>query len=221
MNVVNAIRKRRSIRSFQRKSIPKKLLLKILERARWAPSWGNTQPWKLYVLTGEKLARFREENRQRLVEGAFPSPEITMPSKWPEELKRRYSELGRRLLSSISIKRDDKEGRNRYYAEMFSLFEAPCLIVMCIDRSLIHEYALLDVGLMSQTIALLAHEKGLGSCIMAAAVSYPELIRKYMPIPEGEIIAIGMVLGFPERRSPVNRFERQRAPLEEILVWAE
>jgi nitroreductase len=221
MNVVNAIQKRRSIRSFQKKSIPKKLLLKILERARWAPSWGNTQPWKLYVLTGEKLARFREENRQRLVEGSFPSPEITMPSKWPQALKGRYSELGRRLLSSISIERDDKEGRNRYYAEMFSLFDAPCLIVMCVDRSLIREYALLDVGLMSQTIALLANEEGLGSCIMAAAVSYPELIRKYMPIPKGEIIAIGMVLGFPERRAPVNSFERRRAPLEEVLVWVE
>ena len=57
MELAAAIKGRRSIRKFKSQDVPKSVITEILEEARWSPSWGNTQPWDLYVLTGKTLAK--------------------------------------------------------------------------------------------------------------------------------------------------------------------
>ena len=54
MEISQAIQQRRSIRKFKEEIIPEELLLKILEAATLAPSGKNKQPWKFYVVQGEK-----------------------------------------------------------------------------------------------------------------------------------------------------------------------
>lgn len=63
MNVYEAIKIRRSVRSYQDKAIPKEVLNRILEAARLAPSGGNRQPWKFVVVTDSKM-------RKKLAEAA-------------------------------------------------------------------------------------------------------------------------------------------------------
>jgi len=60
MELVNAIKGRRSIRKFQSQDVPKSVIREILDTARWSPSWGNTQPWFLHVLTGQTLKNSRK-----------------------------------------------------------------------------------------------------------------------------------------------------------------
>ena len=55
MNILELIKKRRSIRKFKKKEISSKVIEEILEAARWAPSGLNNQPWKFKVL--EKQAK--------------------------------------------------------------------------------------------------------------------------------------------------------------------
>lgn len=50
MKVLDAIKKRRSIRKFKDKEIEESKLRKILNAARWAPSSGNNQPWKFILI---------------------------------------------------------------------------------------------------------------------------------------------------------------------------
>jgi nitroreductase len=57
LNVKNAIRKRRSIRRYQRKPLPEKELMDILEAARLAPSGSNRQPWQMIVVRDEERKR--------------------------------------------------------------------------------------------------------------------------------------------------------------------
>lgn len=219
METRKAIRQRRSIRFFKSDEIPENIIREILEEARWTPSWGNTQPWEFYVVTGETLKKFKKTNRQHCIDGISHSPEIEMPAVFPEAHKKRYTTVGKSVLSSLGIAREDKKARDRYYADMFNLFNAPCLIVICIDNTLCIEYAMIDVGLISQTICLLAHERGLGTCMLAAAVRYPKLLRELLPIPDNKIIVIGSALGYPDWDSPVNQFERERAALDELVIW--
>ncbi len=54
MEVSQAIRERRSIRKFKDDPVPRDLLNKILEAATLAPSGKNKQPWKFYVIQGDK-----------------------------------------------------------------------------------------------------------------------------------------------------------------------
>ena len=221
MELEAAVRGRRSIRKFISKAVPGAAIDEILDAARWSPSWGNTQPWEFYVLTGEPLSAFKRAHERVLTEGLGFAPDIPMPESWPAALKARYGELGKSLLDMMGIDRADKDARQKLYARMATLFDAPCLIVACIPKEALVEYAMLDVGLAVQTICLLAHGKGLGTCIMAAAVRYPDLLRKIASIPDDRRIVAAIALGVPDPDYPLNRFERKRAELREIVHWVD
>ncbi|MCF8145553.1 MAG: nitroreductase [Deltaproteobacteria bacterium] len=219
MDIETAVRQRRSIRMFKPEPVAKEVIRQILEDARWSPSWGNSQPWELYVVTGEALERFKKANRDKCLDGEPHMSEITMPEVWPEIMKKRYVDVGKSVLTALSIAREDAAARNQYYGEMFNLFGAPCMILVCLGKSLKIEYAMLDVGLMMQTFCLLAHAKGLGTCMLAASVRYPHLLREILSISEDRVVVIGTAMGYPDWDSPVNNFERKRAGLEEFVTW--
>jgi len=219
MELKEAIKGRRSIRKFKPEEVPRSLMEEILEEARWSPSWGNTQPWELYVITGPPLAELKRLNKEKSLSGGLPVPDVPMPEKWPEAMKGRYGELGRVVLDTLGIPRGDKEARNRYYLGMSGLFDAPCLLVACIPRDLQVEYAMLDIGLIVQSVCLLAYDRGLGSCIMAAAVVHPDLLRSIAGIPDDRRIVVGVALGYPDDSYPLNHFERPRVKRENFTRW--
>jgi len=219
VDVFQTVTTRRSTRRFKPDAVPEEIIREILEAARWSPSWGNTQPWEIFVVAGKALKRLKEANRQRLVDGVIPEPDTPMPGNWPDTLKRRYMDVGKKVLTALAIARGDQEARLRYSGDMFALFDAPCLILFCVDRALAREYAMLDIGLILQTLCLLAHARGLGSCILAASASYPALIREILPIPDTKAVIIGAAVGFPDDGAPINHFERERANPDEFIHW--
>jgi nitroreductase len=221
MELAAVIRGRRSIRKFKAQDVPKNIVTEILDTARWSPSWGNTQPWDLYVLTGKTLAKFKEMNLKQTLAGAAIASDVPMLTNWPDAMKARYGELGKVVLSAQDIKRDDKEARDKYYQGMVSVFDAPCLILACISRDNLVEYQMLDIGLIAQTICLAAYDKGLGTCLLAAAARYSAEIRKIAAIPEDKKIVVGIALGYPDPSFPLNNFERDRAKLTEFVHWLE
>src|ERR1700688_2203051 len=74
MKVSEAVRSRLSVRAFLDKPVPLDVLRGILELAARAPSGGNLQPWRLHVLSGGALEKFREVMRQRLARAPSPDP---------------------------------------------------------------------------------------------------------------------------------------------------
>jgi nitroreductase len=219
MELEAAVRERRSIRKYRPDAIPRKLLEDLLQTARWAPSWGNTQPWELYVITGEPLEAFRKANVASMAAAEPLRNDVPMPEKWPEQMKERYMEVGRAVVTSLGLKREDKEGRRQHQLNMAALFGAPCLIVATVPTDVLVEYAMLDVGLLLQTIALAAHDRGLGTCIMASSVHYSDLLRRHGAIPVDRRVIMGAVIGYPEREAPINQFERQRAGMDLFVKW--
>jgi nitroreductase len=219
MEIFQTVTTRRSIRRFKPDPVPEPLLREILEAARWSPSWGNTQPWEISVVTGAALDRFQKANRQHLLDGVIPDPDTPMPDAWPEPLKQRYGDVGKQVLTALEIPRGDKEARLRYAGDMFALFSAPSLLLFCVDRGIPREYAMLDTGAILQTVCLLAHARGLGSCILAASVRYPALIREIIPIPETRAVIIGVAVGYPDAGASVNQFTRERANPDEFTRW--
>jgi nitroreductase len=219
MELEAAIRGRRSIRKFRPDPIPTAVLKDLLETASWAPSWGNTQPWELYVITGEPLEAFRKANAASVANGETLRNDVPMPEKWPEEMKIRYMDIGRSVVTSLGLKREDKEGRRQHQLNMAALFGAPCLIIATVPKDVLVEYAMLDVGLLLQTIALIAHDKGLGTCVMASAIHYADHLRTHGGIPVDSRIIMGVAMGYPEKEAPLNRFDRQRAGLEAFVKW--
>jgi len=211
MKLKEAVEKRRSIRSFSSKSVDKGIIEEIISDALWAPSWGNIQPWEITVATGDLLGRFKEESQRAVASGKHPNPDIPM----------HYEDVGKRMLESLSIPREDAKGRLNFYNQMFGLYDAPALLIITVDKAISLEYSMLDAGLFVQTLCLLAHERGLGTCIMAIAVQYPDSLHTLFKIPDTKRIVIGVALGWPEQESPLNTFKRVRGNLDEFIHWAE
>jgi nitroreductase len=68
MDVLQAIKERRSIRQYSEEAISEDQISQILEAGRWAPSRGNSQPWKFIVLNDEQI---RKELAEVIPTGKF------------------------------------------------------------------------------------------------------------------------------------------------------
>jgi nitroreductase len=223
MDIAEAIDQRKSIRAFKSDPVSRDTLREIMELALRAPSWGNTQPWEFAVVTNRKL----EEIKQAFVEKADeePNPDIRRPREFPQPHDTRYRALGRRILEVKGIDRADKEERRRWNLQGLRLFGAPCVIYICIDRSLywqgdtLNIWPLFDCGLVVENIMLLATRHGLGTVPQIQAVVYPDVVRRVLEMPDSKLIVLGIAVGYPDWDDPVNQLRSEREPLENVSVW--
>lgn len=67
MEIIELIKSRRSIRQYQDKPVPRKLLEKLVDAARFAPTARNVQPWEFVVITEpetlKKIAALADNGR--------------------------------------------------------------------------------------------------------------------------------------------------------------
>ncbi len=220
MEVKEAVKKRKSIRAFEPKAVDQNVLETVMEQALWAPSWGNTQPWGFNIVSGRALESIKEDSCKLRQQGVQSHPEVPIPQKWNEVQTARYQNFARSMFDSLGIGREEKEKRNYFCQQLALGFGAPHMIYLHLHQEF-NNYSLLDCGLILQTIALLAVEKGLGTCIMAGAILYPEVVRKYAQIPAERILAMGMAIGYPVNDHPVNLFRSQRAKPSEFIQWVD
>lgn len=220
MDVKEAVVARRSIRAFRPEPVPKRVLEDIMEKALWAPSWGNTQPWKFTLVGGETLEKIKEECVEMFKGGVSANPDVPMPAGFKKSLKSRYQQLGKGLFEALGIARGDKEKRYAHYEDMIRCLRAPHVIYLHMDRGL-NPYALMDGGIILQTIALLAVDQGLGTCFLAMAVRYPDVVRKHSDIPDDQVLVMGMAIGYPIQDHPANLFRSQRGGPDEFLRFVD
>ncbi|MCD6445589.1 nitroreductase family protein [Candidatus Bathyarchaeota archaeon] len=57
MDVLEAIKNRRSIRAFKNEDISSETVEKLIDAARWAPSAGNIQPWEFIIVKNSEVKR--------------------------------------------------------------------------------------------------------------------------------------------------------------------
>lgn len=218
MDVTQAVMARRSIRAFSQEPVPKEKLEEIMGAALRAPSWGNTQPWGFAVVGGTALDRIREECVEMTRQGVPPRPEVAMPSSWNDAETSRYKALGRDLFEVLGIRREDAERRRAYYLDVARLFGAPAAIYLHLAKGF-NPYALMDAGIVLQTIALLAVGQGLGTCYLAMSVIYPEVVRRHAEIPPDRVLVMGLGIGHPIPDHPANLFRSPRGKASEFVRW--
>jgi nitroreductase len=220
MKLNDAVLSRRSIRAFLPDPVPREKILKIIELARWAPSWGNIQPWEIIVADGKKTKLLAEAFVAESKKGANPRPDIDMPVKYPAIHKERYIALGRALFTDMGIAREDKQARTEHYLNMYRFFGAPAVIYLTIDGGLNEPYACLDIGSIGTTICYVAFQEGLGTIYLAASMHYPDIVRKILEMPETKKVVIGIAIGTPHPNAPASLFRSQREPVERIMRFA-
>jgi len=225
MEIIDAIRSRRSIRSFKPDPVPRETLEELLDICRWAPSGGNVQPWHFAVLGGEVLdkvkARLEEAGKASWDGTAFTStnPDFPRSGGYPESLTSRVEALRKQLDSYVFSKEggDIQEKRNEFWFKMLRFFEAPNAIIICTHDA--NPTATSAIGVVSQTICLAATAYGLGTCIMGFPIMWPDIYRELLGIPESKPIATSIAIGYPDLEAPINTFPRLREPLDALTEW--
>lgn len=217
MDVLEGIMTRRSVRAFKPDTVPRETLEKVLDAARYAPSWGNTQSWELIVLGGRRLDGIRRALETNETAGQPQNPDF----QWPEftgQYADRRRDLALRILERFGFSEEDGDARRQLGVRNIRFFEAPHAIIATADK-LVGPYALLDLGIVLQTVALAAHDYGLGTCLQAKPVTFPDVLREALRIPDNRLIALGMAIGYPNPDAEINSLERERLPLDGFVTW--
>jgi len=218
MNLIEAIENRRSIRAFKPDPIPDEILKKILKTARMSPSYTNTQPWEVAVVSG-KIKDELSRELYKIVSSDTPiTPDISKPLVWPEELERRSKEHGERRFKVLGIGREDTEKRKNLRLLNFKFYGAPAVLFIFMDKNL-GEWSIMDIGMFAQTIMLSALEYGLGTCPQAALTDYPHIVKKYLNIPESKRLVLGISIGYPDNEALINTYRSNRVEMDEFVKW--
>lgn len=220
MNVIDAIKTRKSIRGYRPDPVPREVLRDVLAVAGRSPSAMNSQPWEFVVLGGEVLNRVREANVARLRDGVIPSGEHSVTG-WSKEsvYRTRQVELAKGLFQLMGIERQDAAKRAHWIERGFRFFDAPAAVIVLTDKSLQPETPLIDIGIVIQSICLAALEYDLATCIEDQGCMYPDVLRELAEIPDTKRIVMAMAIGYPDWDFPANRIETTRVPIDEITLW--
>ncbi len=82
-DVYQAVDQRSSVRAFTDRAVDRATIDRVLRAASRTPSGGNLQPWRLWVLTGEPLARVKHLFGERVAGRDTPdSPEYAMATSY-------------------------------------------------------------------------------------------------------------------------------------------
>ena len=76
LSFTEIMKQRHSARHFLSKPIPKETLKAIIETSLLTPSWGNSQPWTIYVASGNTLENIRKDWIAKNKEGIKGNSEI-------------------------------------------------------------------------------------------------------------------------------------------------
>jgi nitroreductase len=218
MESESVIRGRRSIRAYEPEPVPEGVVREILDEARWAPSWRNTQSWNVWVLTGGALQRYKDEFRAAVERDDPAALDLPATVEWPPACSTRIAATMKSRAATLEAA-GEPAGPAAALARMADLFGAPCLLVLGFDDCLAEAYASFDAGAFVQNVCLAAYDRGLGTCIVATVVRYPDLLRGLLPGAEGKRFVVSVTLGVPVAGSPANTFARSRADLDELVTW--
>lgn len=218
--VDRAITSRRSVRAFLPTPVPDETVKDILRVASRAPSGTNMQPWKVYVLTGEK----KEAVSRAILDSGIRPEKIAWdeyryyPDQFFEPYLTRRRTVGFALYSLLGLGRRDVEGMRAQHDRNFTFFDAPVGLIFTIDRRL-NVGSWMDHGMFLQNVMIAARGRGLHTCPQAAFAPYHRLIRPLLGMPDEEVVVCGMALGFEDETRPENALRSERAPVEEFVTF--
>ena len=89
MELLEGIETRRSLRAFKSTPITKEVMGKILRAAGKSPSYTDTQPWEVAVISGKKKEELSRILCDLVKSDITPNPDLPLPKNWPPELDRR------------------------------------------------------------------------------------------------------------------------------------
>ncbi|MEP7301051.1 MAG: nitroreductase [Caldimonas sp.] len=222
--VEDAITSRHSIRAFLPTPVPRELIERVLGVASRAPSGTNTQPWKVYVLTGEaksELSRRIVAAYDDPVERARHTEEYAYyPTEWKSPFIDRRRKIGWDLYGLLGIEKTDKARMHAQHSRNYAFFGAPVGLMFTIDR-IMRQGSWLDFGMFLQGVMVAARGFGLDTCPQAAFTPFHRLILPAIGAPADEQLVCGMSLGYRDPDAIENTLVTEREPVAGFATFVD
>jgi len=226
---------RRSTRDFLPTLVDTTVIEELITDGLTAPSWSNTRPYMVAVVSGEVRDRISADMLRRwdaaagLRSGgildkikflfrpdAWPQSDYPMISAYPKELQPRSRKVGKELYGMLGVARGDKKARDEQWANNYKFFGAPVEIFVFIHKGL-DVFAANDAGLFAQNLMLSAHARGLGTCAQGAVALWSNAVRAEFDVPKDYKLVYGIAVGYPSK-DKVNGFQAERLPAADITI---
>lgn len=217
MDVLEAIKSRKSIRAFTDQPVPKETIEQILEIAQRAPSGTNTQPWHVYVCTGRVRQAITDDVLALAAQGKASKYEDYdyYPPVWNDLHRDRRRGVGWGLYGLLGIEKGDRAASARQGARNFQFFDAPVGIFITTDAYLCRgNWA--DTGMYIQTLMLAARGMGLDTCAQAAWIQFQEPVFRHLSIPDDQVLVSGMCLGHADESAIENTLVSEREDIANV-----
>ena len=216
------INSRRSIRAFLPKAVNQDDVREILQVSVRAPSGSNTQPWKVYVLTGNKLQQLITSilaaHNDLDVSKTHTEQYNYYPVKWIAPYVDRRRKIGWDLYSLLGLGRENKTGMHAQHGRNFAFFDAPVGLIFTIDR-VMEQGSWLDYGMFLQNIMLASRARGLDTCPQAAFTQYHKIISDVLELPDNEMLVCGMSLGYADMSKIENTLTTEREDVDHFVKF--
>lgn len=152
MEVLEAIKGRRSVRSFLDRPVERELLKQLVEAAIWAPSAGNAQTWRFVGVTQpERIRRIKMVSPGLLGD----PPTVIAVCQDLDEARAKGGELGASFLAQV------------------------------------------DAAMATQNLLLAAHDRGLGTCVVASF--HRGAVARLLDLPKGVVPVLLVSVGWPAK----------------------
>lgn len=191
MKKISAINKRRSLRSYQNKKIPKKILKEILRLANLAPTAAGLENRHFIVIDDQKVKQKLFQSgcgQKHIAEAAVIIALVTDTQKFftKDELKKIITGEWEMILPQQ--------------------FETNYLIWKRL-------YPIQDADTAGATLLLAATEKGIGSC-WVGAFNYPQ-VEKILKLPKNWKVTCLITLGYSNKKP----YPQKRTKIENLIHW--
>ncbi|MFM2332654.1 MAG: hypothetical protein RIQ74_1486 [Pseudomonadota bacterium] len=225
-HVDDAITSRHSVRAFLDTPVATQTIKDILTVASRAPSGTNTQPWKVYVVTGKKRAEMIDRVCTAQIE-LFQKPELAeqyqetfayYPETWISPFIDRRRENGWGLYGLLGIQKGEKEKMAAQQLRNYQLFDAPVALCFTVNKAM-GIGSKMDISMMIQNVMVAAKARGLDTCPQAAWNHFHPIVLDVLDAPEDEELVCTVALGYADPDHIVNSFITPREPVENFTVF--
>lgn len=215
METREAITKRKSTRAFLDQEISKKTVQELLNLAKHAPSWVNSQPEHVYAVSGAKLAELRKAYKEAGQAGEKGAPDVPVKprAEWSEQGQSNMKEWNDNLPNVLGENWSTIMGDHSN-----ALYNVPNLLIMTLPKGY-SDWSLYDLGAFGQNFITAATDRGLATMTAYQFIKYPKILRKVLSIPDDEVVIIGIGFGHADPTDQMNKITSTRMPLEKFVTF--
>jgi nitroreductase len=209
---------RQSCRAFLNTPVPRATIVEMLTAIQRAPSDCNTQPWRLFLLSGAPLEALRQDLYEAARSGQDRVSDIPPIQSYTGVYQDRRRACGWVLYEAVGIAKGDCRASSLQALENFRFFGAPHVAIVT-SPQVLGERGIFDTGIYLGHLLLAAQSLGLACVAQGAIAHHADVLRRHAPVPEDHQIICGLSFGYGDKTHAANSFRTERAALDEMVTF--